>query len=513
MITNLPCRLVWGLNVAFGTALFALIGAPCQAGVNYADPAGGWLYSYEGTFNPGVEDDDDCVGGTCPPGFGGDPDPPNPGDEVLALDGTYLHGQGDKWDGSAPGDPLSDPNAPVDPNNALTGNQGTSPGGAGAFVDLDGTTYIRMQDAGNPEQHGWVQGNLADPDGPDDPINTNRRVYFGHDLAQDGITGDAQRIHDLGVTLSFRLRIPNSGPLDDIYTLDGQTPVVLPWFDPASGTPGDYNGNSINDSADYGVWLSELGSTDPNSPADGSGPDVGVPDGVVDIHDYQYWKENIGAEAAKVGRGYPIHNEGRGMITLVQNDRLFFDSDSPIAFSLVSSVDVDLYCGEGGGSGSLCSGSGSGGLIMNNRVSTSRSAQIDSFDAGFLNILEIPDEELSEWQEFWITILADTSGGGTHRVEVYRNGALTPEIFHVTGSTAGNASYANENSAFLEFGVNDNDLFGSMDMDFVSIKEGIFVPTLANPATGSGTIPEPTSMLLIATSLLMLGWARRRSVS
>ena len=106
------------------------------------------------------------MGGVCPDGYGLDGDTPD------ALDGTWPHDQGDKWDGSAPGDPLGDYHAPpADPiNNPRSGNQGPAPGGAGIFNE-SGTSYIRVQDPGNPEDtfygdtlyNGYVQENVANP--------------------------------------------------------------------------------------------------------------------------------------------------------------------------------------------------------------------------------------------------------------------------------------------------------------------------------------------------------------
>jgi hypothetical protein len=56
---------------------------------------------------------------------------------------------------------------------------------------------------------------------------------------------------------------------------------------------GDYNFNNVVDVADYVVWRDLLGST-VDLRADGSGPIAGVSDGVVDQHDYDFWKANFG---------------------------------------------------------------------------------------------------------------------------------------------------------------------------------------------------------------------------
>lgn len=398
-----PCPI--GRRAAGWTVAIALLAGPwcaanqVRAGVMYTDPPGGWRYSYQGTFNPGVEG--------LPPGYG-------KSDDSEALDGTWVHDQGgDKWDGTAPGDPLSDPN--VDPT-------GTSPGGAGAFVE-NSTNYIRVQDTGQPDLHGWVQG--------DDPINHNRRVFFAHDMTQEGSL-PSQLVLDDGMTISFRARVPNSGPLDDLYTVDGQgAPEIQPWLVP---------------------------------PAD------------------------------PVGRGIPIYNDGKGMFNVIQNDNgLFgFNQDSSIGFSLMTSADVAGLCSQGpvGDLADHCSAAAPGknprgGLIMNNLVGPNPSDDVDTFDflnpgfAGQLNLLELDDDQIHEFREFWITIEAENSPG-THRVDVYVDGSTDANTFHVTTNPDGQSGY--DDGAFLTFGIGTNVLFGAFDMDFFSYTLGVVTPEAAQVA-------------------------------
>lgn len=407
--------------------LIGCLGNSALGGVKYLDPAGGWRYTYEGTFNPGVidgeagSDDDNFIGDVGPAGFGGTP--PGENDPILALDGTWLHDQGDKWDGSAPGDPLSDPTVSASPPVSLTGKQGTSPGGAGSFTE-GSTNYIRIQDAGNPEPHGWIQG-LSDPSltyptnpaPPNEPINTNRRVFFGHDITQDGPLDTELIMTTTGVTLSFRARIPVSGPLDDVYLeTDGDdedtAPDVIPWFEDA-----------------------------PN------------------------------------GRGMPMTN-GRGMFNIVQNAP--DNTDTMVSFSMVTSTDILQFCD--GSSGSLCTGTGSGGLIMNNLNGDSPSNLIDSESSGTLNILEFGDADLNEWNEFWITLENNGAQRGNIQVSVYVNGSTTPDVFQVTLAAERNSVYEKEDNPYLEFGISDNGGFGSFDLDFISYQLGVIAPV---------TAPEP----------------------
>jgi hypothetical protein len=70
--------------------------------------------------------------------------------------------------------------------------------------------------------------------------------------------------------------------LDNIHALGGAT--VL---------PGDYNGNGDVDAADYVVWRTLNGQSAAGLAADGTGPE-GMPDGVVNQLDYDFWRVHFG---------------------------------------------------------------------------------------------------------------------------------------------------------------------------------------------------------------------------
>ena len=352
---------------------------------------------------------------------------------------------------------------------------------------LDGsTTYLRVQDAGNPENpgHGWIQG-------IDRPVNNNRRVYFAHKIEDDGPL-NSELVLDNGVTFSFRARVPLlSGPLDNVYGVDEMDNAFIDrWY---HTHPGDFNQNGIVDAADFTVWRNTLGSTyDLRADAD-DGSGTGIPDGVVDQFDYNYWSANFGQTQDLVGRGHPIHNDGRGMFNVVQNDSNFFNFDSSIGFTLMTSPDVADLC-EATPMAPICQlPSQSGGLIMNNLVGTSPSANVDTIDAGTLNRLEIDDASLQEWREFWITVEED-GGIGTHTVNVYLDGSTTPTTFHVTSNLNGDSTVVDD--AWLAMGLNDSDFFGSFDVDFFSYTLGVIPPV---PIT---SVPEPQVALI-----LLAGWA------
>lgn len=65
--------------------------------------------------------------------------------------------------------------------------------------------------------------------------------------------------------------------------------------------PGDYNNDSLVDAADYTIWRNSLGQTGEDLAADGTGPG-GIPDGVVDDLDYDFWAANYRQPAGSGGQ-------------------------------------------------------------------------------------------------------------------------------------------------------------------------------------------------------------------
>ena len=136
--------------------------------VLYDDPAGGWLYSFEGS-------------GTA---FGS-------GAGVAdSLDGTWVRGgSSDSWDGSGLGGVF----------DTVTND----PGGIESLSD-GGANYLRIQDTGDPRSQSAALGyTVADP--------SNRKIYLVHPL---DLPGDAL---ETGITIAFRIRIATTGVLDPQY--------------------------------------------------------------------------------------------------------------------------------------------------------------------------------------------------------------------------------------------------------------------------------------------------------
>jgi hypothetical protein len=151
------------------------------------------------------------------------------------------------------------------------------------------------------------------------------------------------------------------------------------------------------------------------------------------------------------------------------------------------------------------------------------SDEIDSISGGTLNIVEISDEALNEWHEFWITMVANgPSVPGATTITVYMDGNTTPvETFKVTLAGPGNAAYADESDPYLELGIGESGGifeqdgkggFGAFDMDFFSYKLDVITPTAAALAAAAN-VPEPASLLLLALGMLSMGTRTRRCLT
>lgn len=167
----------------------ALLGlASSRAGIAFPDPPGGWSYIYDGSRL--------IIGA------------PNSG--MTSLDGTWAHDSSDQWDGSEIGGAFSTEGFGL----------GNKPGGVSLLTEQSGTTFLRLQDPGDPTAYGY-------------PDPNNRKLYFGHDLGLDMDPAKALTIIDTGVTISFRARIPTlakaGGPLDPLMPAGQENAGVQPY--------------------------------------------------------------------------------------------------------------------------------------------------------------------------------------------------------------------------------------------------------------------------------------------
>lgn len=372
------------------------------AGVLFGDP--GWSYVFQGDqayYNDPDGPNPDYVNGDAsnsPGGLAGTAalefpgyvnpqcDPRTTVCEVDNARATWIHA-GSQWDGSAPGDPLG--GIPIYGQSPPT--PPAAPGGVGTFRNGE-VTYLRIQDAGQPQSWGWAdKGNQADLSSARQE-GSNRRIQFAHPIARDAAYGGDAAVIDNGITVSFRTRLATraTGPLDDFYSEDGGEPI--PW------------------------------------------PDA--------------------------GKGYPVANNGRGMFMITQTGP---DGGGQFAISL---LDENTITAEGLTTTRT-------GLVMNSQTG---SPDTDDATATSLNIVDIPNQQLDEWQEVWLTIqkLPEPSAAGTHEVNVYLNGSLDPQQFTV--------SLGNQNEfgsgPFLGLGLSSGTRWGAYDIDFLAYTEGVIAPLL-----------------------------------
>ena len=156
-----------------------------NAQTTFPPPEGGWDYAYEGDA------------AAYAPGF-------------ASLDGTWSHdNDSDQWDGSVIGGEFGADNRP----------------GGAMTITIGDADYLRIQDTGDPRDY-----DFSDP-------GSNRKIYFGHNLTEDGAS---ETVLDDGVTLHFRARVPtevplDEGPLDPLHPDGQQQNGAQPYPDDGDG--------------------------------------------------------------------------------------------------------------------------------------------------------------------------------------------------------------------------------------------------------------------------------------
>lgn len=394
-----------GLALAATILMLLLAGTAHSAGVFYADP--GWAYAYNGDqayYNDPDGPNPDYLHGTAAnePGgkgntaaleFPGYLDPScNPATTVCAVNNdaaTWIH-SGSQWDGSAPGDPLG--GSPGDPVPIPP----AAPGGVETYTQ-DGVSYLRIQDAGNPQSWGWADKGAQASLNSSKQEGNNRRIQFSHKIARDAAYSGNGAVLDNGITIAFRTRLATvaTGPLAPFLNEDGPSATApIPW------------------------------------PAD--------------------------------GKGYPVSNNGRGMFMVTQNGAA---GPGQLAFSL---LDTNTINDQGLSIAKT-------GLVFNNKGG---GPDTNDATAESLNIVEVDNGLLTEWQEFWITVkkLDTPINQSTHEVSVYYNGSLTPQVFPVV---LGNQNEFGS-GPHLGLGLSSGTRWGAYDIDYFAYKEGLIAPQLAN---------------------------------
>jgi hypothetical protein len=124
----------------------------------------------------------------------------------------------------------------------------------------------------------------------------------------------------------------------------------------------------------------------------------------------------------------------------------------------------------------------SAGLTMNRNDSDTAGGSGTSSSTNTAN--QVVPLDPNVFHEFWITIQTNdaTVGNGTHTVQIYVDGSLTPQVFNVTAGT-GNDGETGLNGQFLSLGENNTTGEGAYDVDFYAYKLGVIPPSgLTNPA-------------------------------
>ena len=181
------------------------------------------------------------------------------------------------------------------------------------------------------------------------------------------------------------------------------------------------------------------------------------------------------------GDGYLLHDGGKANFGVRQPN-----SDQLISFALSLASDDDELSVNG--------------LTMNKLNGTSPTGDVDlqGDEPGTVNILEIAD--MTVWHEFWITIQADISGGGTHKVKVYMDGSSTAAEFDVTSGTGNDYD-----DSYISLGVGATPQSGAIDVDLFAYKEGIATPAPSDSEKARAVAPAPGATVDLPEAS-PLGW-------
>ncbi len=141
--------------------------------------------------------------------------------------------------------------------------------------------------------------------------------------------------------------------------------------------------------------------------------------------------------------------------------------------------------------------------VMNKLNGAAASGDVDSYDSGgTANTLTGFDP--TQWHEFWIQIVADTSGGGTHKVTIWKDGNTgNPDgVFYVTAGTKDEYDF----NGYLVMSLGRTAIGGAQDVDFFAYKAGLISPAASDPEKARAVNPltDTTVGALEATPLSWL---------
>lgn len=132
------------------------------------------------------------------------------------------------------------------------------------------------------------------------PLSDFNDPNTGNNLVTDGLMEGSNYL---------RIGLSTSTDGASIYQIDNMRLLTQ------VAASGDYNGNGVVDAADYAVWRDNLNATGTPGEVLGDGTTtgdlLGVPDGLVDEWDYNYWRAHFGESA--------LSGSGAGASALVQS--------------------------------------------------------------------------------------------------------------------------------------------------------------------------------------------------
>jgi hypothetical protein len=167
------------------------------------------------------------------------------------------------------------------------------------------------------------------------------------------------------------------------------------------------------------------------------------------------------ADVPTTGDGHLIHDSGKGNIGIKQAAR------GIISFSLITAEEND----------------GEGGLIMNSLNGSALSSGVDTGE-GTANIIPL---DPTVWHNFWVTIQADTSGVGTHQVDVSVDGG-SAQTFLVT---AGNANDY-DGTGFIAIGAGSSSPGCAFDLASLQFAPGVIIKT--SPLNGASDVERDATL-------------------
>lgn len=320
----------------------------------------------------------------------------------------------------------------------------------------DGWTYSYNGDAAASEEEASLDGTWSQNNGSD---------AWDSSVIGEGAPGGASALDDGGEAF---LRMQDSGDPRDFDIADPSNRKVSFYRDLGfEGANADNGGNFSEEFKPLrdGVTL--------NFRARLPTPSTGGPLDQIHSGDMK--------DVPDVGDGGTIHDSGKGMFGIHEADTEDPDADKSgkISFSLGLTTD------EQNGSPEM------DGLIMNSKSGPDVSGDVEAGEGIEQNL--VPVENLTEWHEFWITVIRDDSDEeATHKVLVYKDGSIEPETFFVTAGTG-----QDNDSDYLWLSLGATPQSAAVDIDFYRVAAGVVEPSL--PSDPNIAISRASGLGQVAT--------------